>query len=98
MLPRPDRTAASICFTWIPTRLACDPSRQEQTKAPFPSCVGIVAAELIVFPGVPSAATQLSNVELSHPGTDSNTGCGGNSTYDVWRTVLTGLTTTELNA
>lgn len=61
------------------------------------NCDGIVAAELIVFPGVPSAGTQLSNVEMNHPGTNSNIGCGSNSNYDVWRTVLTGLTTTELN-
>jgi hypothetical protein len=63
----------------------------------FAKCDGLVAAELMVFPGKPDPTLQLTDAPVTHPGTDSATGCGGNSVYEVWRTVQTGITSARLN-
>lgn len=64
----------------------------------FAKCDGLVAAELMVFPGKPDPTLQLTDAPVTHPGTDSATGCGDNSVYEVWRTVQTGITSARLNA
>jgi Repeat of unknown function (DUF346) len=58
----------------------------------FQDCDGLVAAEQDIFTGrdlrLQTAAGSLASVTTDHPGTDSPTGCGANSDYEVTWSVV----------
>jgi hypothetical protein len=58
----------------------------------FQDCDGLVAVEQNIFTGrdlrLQTAVGSLASVTTDHPGTDSPTGCGANSDYEVTWSVV----------